>query len=186
MAAAVEKKTHILHGPSITPSVTFHAKKSLDELRNSNQQGEPLSDHDDSDFEELPLARLDSETHNHDLGDHLYDWHTPLQKDDLDQAPLAMPAIHKQKSRLRYREKRAAKRLEAQQAEGTTLKAVSLKKRSVSVSQTVSASCTYEEAFVPSKPAWMAQRDVEKDEREYSLQELVEVYGMTLIAWDGR
>src|ERR1700678_844111 len=155
-----------LHGSPIMPAVDFRARNSLEELHNFSQQ-EDLEQVSDSGFEELSDPA-----------------HMAFQKEGHDQAPK--PMKRKQKDRLRYREKRLARRLEAQLAEGTTLKAISLKKRSASTSQKLSAPCTYEEEFVPSKPAWMALRDFERDEREYSLQELVEAHGMTVIPWDGR
>jgi hypothetical protein len=154
------------------PSVPFRACNSLDELHSSSQQEEPLSG---DGFEELP------DPGPHDLAELRF---VSFQKEGHDQAPKS--ENRKQNARLRYRKKRLVGRIETQLAEGTTLKAVSLKKRSASASQMASVSCTYEEDFEPSKPAWMAQRDMEKDEREYSLQELVEVHGMTIIAWDGK
>ena len=133
-----------LHGSPIMPSVDFRARNSLKELHSFSQQGD-LEQLSNNGFEELsdPV-------------------HMAFQKEGHDQAPK--PMKRKQKNCLHYREKRLARRLEAQLAEGTALKAISLKKRSASTSQKLSAPCTYEEEFVPSKPAWMARRDFERDE----------------------
>jgi len=87
---------------------------------------------------------------------------------------------------LKYQEKRAAKRMEAQAAQQTTLKAVALKKRLHSTAEGLPFPTSYQEDFVPWSPAWKAQIDTDCCKREYSLEELVSGFDMRVVAWDGR
>jgi hypothetical protein len=89
------------------------------------------------------------------------------------------------RSTLRDREKRRAKRLEDQKAKNTLIKQFCFKKRSRSSAQSIPSSIKYRKDFVPSKPGWKAKPESHALKKEHSLEELVEVFGMEVVSWDG-
>lgn len=158
----------------VLPAVKFLARESLENLDHEEVE----SDHECDSEEEIMMQDPVIEEVDSD------NWLEggPFEEEARKAQRNSKAARQKQK----YREKRTAKRVMIQQEKGTTLKAVALKKRSNSGAQGVNSSSNFEEGFIPSKPAWKAMPDVEKDEKEYSLEELVNNFGMTVVDWDGR
>jgi hypothetical protein len=155
-------------GDPVKPEVEFLAKEFLQNLDNVHNE-EVYSDHE---LEELPELVKEEVSSDDELS-------------EVEEVPLH-PNSYKRRQKKKYRDKRAVKRLAVQQNEGTTLKTVALKKRSASRAQGIPSSLSYQEEFIPSKPVWKAKPDNEKDEKEYSLEELVNDFGMKVIFWDGR
>lgn len=165
-------------GNEVQPAVAFSAQKSLeiidhdiDEERGSDHEYEELRDSD-----ETPNEEIDSD---HDLSEQEREGHFQ------NEAQMPKPT-RKKKGKNRYRRNRAVQRDMTQQAGGTTLKSIALKKRSMSAAQGVHSASSFQQEFVPSKPAWKGMPDVERDERVYSLEELVNNFGMDVMPWDGQ
>lgn len=160
---------------AVEPVVNFSAQKSLENIDYDLYEEEHGSDHE---CEELP-----------DPGEALYSHRNEEVDSDhefSEQEQEAQPSRRKRRKKEVYRSKRAAWRVEKQQAEGTSIKAVALKKRSESAAQGVPSASSFQQEFVPSKPGWKGMPDVERDERDFSLEELVNDFGMNVIHWNGQ
>ena len=132
------------------------------------QEGEesPSSDHECE-----VLSRTDTES---------------IPSTSLEQGSQKPKLTKKEKQKGSFREKRRTSRREVQKAEGTTLKAVSIKKRQHVMAQAIALPTEYEEDFTPSKPGWKGQPDHASNSAEYSLDDLVSKFNMKVIQWDGR
>lgn len=160
----------------VLPEVDFRAWESLENL-DHDQHEEVESDHE---CEEIPdpvnkEVSSDDEPSDQEAGVSF-----------REEARTTQPSSRKSRQKQKYRNKRAAARIVAQQDDGTTLKSVASKKRSASGSLGIPSTSSYQKDFKPSKPSWKGTLDVEKNEREYSLHELVNDFAMKVIDWDGR
>ena len=154
------------------PAVKHSARAALESLVQEVNE----SDHE---LEEI-LGPVQEEVRS---DDNISDQEDARNQED---APKTNPSSFKSRNKKKYRAKRAETRLSIQKDQGTTLKAISLKKRSASRAKGVHSSTSYEEDFTPSNPGWKAMPDIEKDQKEYSLEELVDTFNMKVIDWDGR
>jgi hypothetical protein len=165
---------------SVKPGVEFSAYKSLENMDHDHDE-ELGSDHE---FEELPDPGETPYFHRNEEIDSDHEFSE--QEQEVRFQDEAQPADRQKRKKERYRNRRRADRSSEQQDKGTTLKSVALKKRSKSAAQKIPSASSFQQEFVPSKPAWKGMPDVEKDERYYTLEELVNGFGMNVIDWNGQ
>lgn len=169
----------------VQPAVNFLARDCLEKLDHEERKSDHECEEVESNHEgEDPAEEIMMQDPVIDLDDELRD----LEENVFfqEETSKTQPDRYTDRQKQKYREKRSVKRLLVQNAKGTNLKAIALKKRSDSGAHSVNSSSNFQKGFIPSKPAWKAMPDVEKDEREFSLDELVKKFGTTVIDWDGR
>lgn len=90
----------------------------------------------------------------------------------------------KKRKKAKYRQNRLAARVDAQEASGSLLKGITVKKRNLSAAQSISVPLDLSQQK-PSKGGFKGLPDRKEDLNEYELHELVS-HELKLIEWNGR
>lgn len=168
----------------VEPAVTFRALEALEKLEHI-QDEKVFSDHECQELPDHDQEMLPSHSHE-EVSSDLEFGAGPERHISSHTEVRIPPTTRKGQKKKNYRTKRAAIRRAVQESKGTVLKGISLKKRSHSAAQGVPSPFSYVEDFLPSSTAWKGLPDREKDEKEYTVEELVNEHGMRVIPWDGR